>query len=75
MSCSTILLKKSYSFKIVELKKILSKKLITDSAILNKWELFSEMVDKWRDLPKDYIISRETNWSFTVSIFQYLGIF
>ena len=46
MSWSTILLKESHPFKIVELKKKFKQKLITDSAILNKWESFSGTVDK-----------------------------
>ena len=41
-----ILLKDVYLFKIVELEIFLKQKLITDSAILNKWEFFSRMVDK-----------------------------
>ena len=32
--------------------------MITDSAILNKWESFSRMVDKWRGPLEDYIISQ-----------------
>ena len=35
-------------FKIAESKFFLKQKLIINSAILNKWEFFSEMVDKWR---------------------------
>ena len=45
MTWSTITLKNSHLFKIAELKKK-KKKLITDLAILNKWEFFSGMVDK-----------------------------
>ena len=33
-------------FKIVEPKKFLKQKLITDSVILNKWKFFSSMMDK-----------------------------
>ena len=46
---STILLKDSHLFKIVELIFFLKKKkqkLIINSVILNKWESFSGMVDK-----------------------------
>ena len=46
MTWSTIPLKDLYLFKIVELKKFFKRKLITDLAILNKWESFSTMVDK-----------------------------
>ena len=45
MTWSTITLKNSHLFKIVEFKKR-KQKLITDLAILNKWEFFSGMVDK-----------------------------
>ena len=45
MTWSTITLKNSHLFKIVEFKKK-KQKLITDLAILNKWEFFSGMVDK-----------------------------
>ena len=54
---STIPLKDSHLFKIAKLKKKIKQKVITGSAILNKCELFSGIVDKWRGLPKDYIIS------------------
>ena len=43
----TILLKNYYLLKIVELEIFLKQKLITNSTILNKWESFSKMVDKW----------------------------
>ena len=33
-------------FKIVELKKKFKQKLTIDSAILNKWEFFSRMMNK-----------------------------
>ena len=46
MTWSTITLKNSHLFKIVEFKKKKKQKLITDLAILNKWEVFSGMVDK-----------------------------
>ena len=55
---TTIPLKDSHLFKIVELKIFfLNKKLITDSIILNKWKSFSGMMDKWRRPPEDFIIS------------------
>ena len=41
----TIPLKDSHLFKIAELEFFLKHKLITDSAILNRWESFSGMVD------------------------------
>ena len=44
-------------FKIAELENFFKQKLITDSAILNKWFSFSGTVDKWRGLPEDCIIS------------------
>ena len=44
-------------FKIAELEIFFKQKLITDSAILNKWFSFSGTVDKWRGLPEDCIIS------------------
>ena len=44
---STIPLKDSHLFKIIELEIFLKQKLITDSTILNKWKSFNEMVDKW----------------------------
>ena len=44
-------------FKFAELKKNLKQKLVTDSAILNKWESFGEIIDKWRGPPEDCIIS------------------
>ena len=43
---STILLKKKYLFKIVELENLFKQKLITDLVILNKCGSFSEIVDK-----------------------------
>ena len=46
MTWSTIPLKDSYLFKIAELEFFFKQKLITDLAILNKWESFSGMVDK-----------------------------
>ena len=52
------LLKDSHLFKIAKLEKNFKQKLITDSAILNKWEFFNEMIDKWHSLPEDYIIFR-----------------
>ena len=57
MTWFIILLKDFYLFKIVELKFFLKQKLITDSAILNKWESFSRIVDKWSDPLEDLIIS------------------
>ena len=57
MTWSIILLKNSYLFKIVELEIFFIQKLIIDSAILNKLEFFSGIVDKWRGPPEDYIIS------------------
>ena len=35
-------------FKIAKSEIFFKQKLIIDSAILNKWEFFSEIVDKWR---------------------------
>ena len=56
---STIPLKNSYLLKIAELEFFFFKqKLITDSAILNKWKSFSGMVDKWHGPSGDYIISQ-----------------
>ena len=43
---STILLKKKYLFKIVELENLFKQKLITDLVILNKCGSFSGIVDK-----------------------------
>ena len=57
MTWSIILLKNSYLFKIAELEIFFIQKLIIDSIILNKLEFFSEIVDKWRGLLEDYIIS------------------
>ena len=65
MTWSIIPLKDSHLFKIAELFFFFFKqKLITDSAILNKWEFFSKMVDKWHGLLEDCIISPkvETTW-------------
>ena len=53
---STIPFKDSHLFKIVELKIFLKQKLITNSAILNMWEFFSRMMDKWRGSPENCII-------------------
>ena len=50
-------LKDFHLFKGAKLEKKFKQKLITDSAILNKWESISRMVDKWRSPPKDSIIS------------------
>ena len=36
-------------FKLPSQKIFLKRKLITNLAILNKWNFFSGMVDKWRD--------------------------
>ena len=55
---STIPLKNFHLFKIVSLNFFFKQKLITDSAILNKWKFFSGMVDKWRDPPENSIIFR-----------------
>ena len=46
MAWSTIPPKNSHLFKIAELNFFLKQKVITDLAILNKWESFSGMVDK-----------------------------
>ena len=54
---SIISLKDSHLFKIAELENFLKQKLITDSAILNKWESFNGMINKWRDSSEDGIIS------------------
>ena len=43
---SIISLKDSHLFKIAELENFLKQKLITDSAILNKWESFNGMMNK-----------------------------
>ena len=43
---STISLKEFYLFKIAKLEIFFKQKLITNSAILNKWESISGMVDK-----------------------------
>ena len=72
---SIILLKDSHLFKIVELKKNFKQKLITDSTILNKWEFFSRIVDKWHGLSENCIISRsigllEPN-SFEIRLFYW----
>ena len=48
---------KKLMFKITELEKFFKQNLITDLAILNKWESFSKMVDKWYGPPEDCIIS------------------
>ena len=57
MIWSTISLKDSHLFKITELEIFFKQKLITDSAILNKWESFSGMMDKWRGPPVYCIFS------------------
>ena len=57
MTWSIILLKNSSLFKIAELEIFFIQKIIIDSIILNKLEFFSRIVDKWRRLPEDYIIS------------------
>ena len=54
---STISLKDSHLFKIVELEIFFKQKLITDSTILNKHKPFSGIVDKWYGTPEDCIIS------------------
>ena len=54
---STILLKKIYLFKIVELKNLFKQKLIIDLVILNKWDFFSGIIDKWCGPLDNYIIS------------------
>ena len=54
---SIIPLKDSHLFKTAELEKNFKQKLITNSVILNKWESFSGIVDKWHGLSKDCIIS------------------
>ena len=54
---STFPLKDSHFFKIVELENFLKQKLITNSAILNKWEFFNGMIDKWRSPSDNSIIS------------------
>ena len=41
----TIPLKDYHLFKIAELEFVFKHKLVTDSAILNRWESFSGMVD------------------------------
>jgi len=46
MTWSTIPIKDLHLFKIIELEIFLKQKLIIDSAILNKWESFSRMVNK-----------------------------
>ena len=56
---STIPLKNSHLFKIAELEIFFKQNLITDSAILNKWESLSGMVDKWRGPPEDCIVSHK----------------
>ena len=57
MTWSTTRLKDSHLFKITKIIFFLKQKMITVSAILNKWESFSRIVDKWRGPPEDYIIS------------------
>ena len=46
MTWSTILLKNSHLFKTAELEIFFKQKLIIELTILNKWESFSEMVDR-----------------------------
>ena len=58
MTWSIIPLKDFHMFKIVDFF-FFQQKLITDLVILNKWKSFNGMVDKWRDSPKDGIISRK----------------
>ena len=41
-------LKDSHLFKIIELENFFKQKLITDLIILNKWEFFNGMMNKWR---------------------------
>ena len=48
--------------KIAEIEIFFKQKLITDLTILNKWKSFSEIIDKWRELPEDYIISLLSNF-------------
>ena len=57
MTWSINLLKNSSLFKIAELEIFFIPKIIIDSIILNKLEVFSRIVDKWRGLSEDYIIS------------------
>ena len=46
VSWSIILIKDSHLFKLVELEFFFKQKLIIASAILNKWESFSGMMNK-----------------------------
>ena len=70
-------------FKIVELEFFLfflKQKLIIDSVILNKWKFFSGMVDKWRGLPEDCMISpptsniyeRKEEWNYQWMVIPYI---
>ena len=55
-------------FKIVSQKKKFKQKLITNSAILNKWKFFSEMVNK-KCGPSEYsIISPDCEGEKGISI-------
>ena len=51
---STILLKNSHLFEIIEVEIFFKYNLITDSIILNKKKSFSGMIEKWRDPPEWY---------------------
>ena len=56
---SAIPLKDFHLFKIAELNFFFK---LTDSTILNMWESFSGIVDKWRGPLEDCIIFRVDEW-------------
>ena len=65
---SSILLKDPHLFKIAKIEYFFKQKLIIDSTILNKWESFSETVDKCRGPPEDGIISHNRKLLVTLGV-------
>ena len=55
--CGSSFHTKTFTCLKLLVKIFFKQKLITDSAILNKWKFFSGIVDKWYGLPEDFIIS------------------